>query len=108
MENIIKERFWNILPIKMKAAGIKSIDLANAIGLSKSTISCWIHRKAFPEMDNIQKIANVLNCTTDELLGRELPDTDVDVDKLLVAAYHAANDGTKASVRKLLDNKGTF
>lgn len=108
MENIIKERFWNILPVKMKTANIKSVDLAKALDLSKSTVSCWMHRKAFPEMDNIQKIANVLGCTTDELLGRELPDTDVDVDKLLVAAYHAADDGTKASVRKLLDIKGTF
>ena len=107
MENI-KERFWNILPVKMKASGIKAVDLAQAIGMSKSIVSCWMHRKAFPEMDNIQKIANVLNCTTDELLGRDLPDTSVDLDKLLVAAYHAADNGMQAAVRKLLDIGGTF
>lgn len=102
----IKEIFWDILPIKMRAAGVRPVDLANALDLNKATISNWMNKKSFPEMDNIQRIADVLNCKTDELLGRELPDTDVDFDKILVSAFHAADNNIQVAVCKLLDIKG--
>lgn len=101
----IKDIFWDMLPIKMKEAGIRAVDLANALGLNKATVSCWMNRKSFPEMDNIQRIADLLNCTTDELLGREIPETGIDFDKLLVSAYHAADNCIQTAVRKLLDIK---
>ena len=104
-EKTIKEVFWEQLPIQMKRAHIKPVDLANALGLSKSTISCWLSRKSFPEMDNVQKMADVLSCTTDDLLGNDTQGLDVDFEKLLVAAYRAADEGTQAAVRKLLDIK---
>ena len=106
MENKIKEAFWDILHIKMTAAGVRPVDLARALNVDKSTVTHWMKRRAFPEMDNIQQIANVLNCATDELLGRELPKTDVDFDKLLIASYYAADPGIQSSVRKLLDIRG--
>jgi len=102
----VKEKFWDILPIKMQEAGIRPVDLANAMDMNKATISNWMNRKAFPEMDNIQRIADVLNCKTDDLLGRELPETDVNFDKLLVSAYHASDDSIQSAVCKLLDIKG--
>ena len=46
----IKEKFWEILPIKMHEAGFRAIDLANALDLNKATISTWLHRKSFPEL----------------------------------------------------------
>lgn len=99
----VKETFWEQLPIKMAAARIKPVDLAQALNLSKSTISCWIHRKSFPEMDNVQQIAKVLGCTTDELLGRIPEAFDPDFDRILAAAYHAADPNLQTAVRKLLD-----
>ena len=39
-QNKIKKIFWDVLPVKMKEANIKAVDLANALGLSKSTVSC--------------------------------------------------------------------
>lgn len=101
----VKETFWEILPIKMKEAGVRQVDLANALDLNKATVSCWLSRKSFPEMNNIQRIADVLNCKTDELLGRKLPESDINFDKLLVSAYHAADEGMQTAVRKLLDIK---
>lgn len=107
-QNKIKKIFWDVLPVKMKEANIKAVDLASALGLSKSTVSCWTRRKSFPEMDNIQRIADVLGCKTDDLLGRNVEELSVELDRLLVSAYHAADEGTKAAVRKLLDIKGVF
>jgi transcriptional regulator with XRE-family HTH domain len=106
MENKIKEAFWDMLPIKMTAAGVRPVDLARAINVDKSTVTGWMNRRTFPEIDNIQLIASALNCTTDELLGNELPEMDVDFDKMLVASYHAAEPGIQSSVRKLLDIRG--
>ena len=102
----VKEKFWDILPIKMQEAGIRPVDLANAMDMNKATISNWMNRKAFPEMDNIQRIADVLNCTTDDLLGRNAPENAIDFDKALVASYHAADVAIQSAVCKLLDIKG--
>lgn len=63
-----KEVFWTVLPRYMTIAGMKQTDLAKAVGVSKSTVHCWLARKSFPEIDTIQKIADALNCRTDDLL----------------------------------------
>lgn len=63
-----KEVFWTVLPRLMTIAGLNQTDLAKSVGVSKSTVNCWIKRKSFPEMDTIQKIADALNCKTDDLL----------------------------------------
>lgn len=65
---INKEVFWKMLPYYMKIAGLNQTELGQAIGVSKSTVSCWMHRKSFPEMDTVQKIADVVGCRTDDLL----------------------------------------
>ena len=63
-----KEVFWTVLPRFMTIAGMNQTDLATAVGVSKATVNCWIKRKSFPEMDTVQKIADVLGCRTDDLL----------------------------------------
>ena len=63
-----KEVFWTVLPRFMTIAGMNQTELAKAVGVSKSTVTCWIKRKSFPEMDTIQKIADALGCQTDDLL----------------------------------------
>ena len=68
-----KEVFWTVLPKYMDTVHMKQIDLAKAVGVSKSTVHCWLARKSFPEMDTIQKIADALNCRTDDLL-MEIPE----------------------------------
>ena len=63
-----RQIFKRELPKYMERAGMKQIDLAKALGMSKSTVHCWITGKAFPEIDTIQKIADVLGCDTDDLI----------------------------------------
>ena len=63
-----KEVFWTVLPKYMAMAHMNQTELAKAAGVSKSTVNCWIKRKSFPEMDTIQRVADVLNCRTDDLL----------------------------------------
>lgn len=70
-----RQIFKRELPKYMERAGMKQIDLAKALGMSKSTVHCWITGKAFPEIDTIQRIADVLGCATDDLIV-ERPELD--------------------------------
>jgi len=70
-----RQIFKRELPKYMTKAGMKQIDLAKALGMSKSTVHCWITGKAFPEIDTIQRIADVLGCATDDLIV-ERPESD--------------------------------
>ena len=63
-----KEVFWKALPYYMKLANMNQVELGKAVGVSKSTVHYWITRKSFPEMETIQRIADVLGCRTDDLL----------------------------------------
>ena len=63
-----REAFVKLLPLYMKRAGTNQRELAKAVGKSESTVHCWVNGKAFPRIDMIQKIADVLGCTTDDLL----------------------------------------
>ena len=40
-----KEVFWTVLPRLMDVAGMNQTELAKAVGVSKSTVNCWIKRK---------------------------------------------------------------
>jgi transcriptional regulator with XRE-family HTH domain len=62
-----REAFTITLPKYMDKAGITKSELAEAVGVSKSTVSCWVHGKAFPRIDVMQRIADVLGCETDDL-----------------------------------------
>lgn len=61
-----------LFPLKLKTymdlARINQTDLADAVGVSKSTVHCWLTGKAFPRIDVIQRIADTLGCKTDDLL----------------------------------------
>ena len=63
-----QEVFWTVLPRLMDIAGLNQTELAKAVGVSKSTVNCWIKRKSFPEIGTVQKIADALGCKTDDLL----------------------------------------
>lgn len=63
-----RQIFKRNLPIYMEKAGMKQVDLAKALNMSKSTVHCWMTGKAFPEIDTIQKIADALGCQTDDLI----------------------------------------
>ena len=63
-----REVFKKALPEYMKKANLNQRELAKAVGVSESTVHCWVHGKAFPEINTIQRITDVLGCKTDDLL----------------------------------------
>lgn len=57
---------------RCKARKMTISELERKAGLGNATIAGW--RKAFPRIDKIAAVANVLGCTVDELI-RETSDT---------------------------------
>lgn len=63
-----KEIFRKNLPYYMKRAGMNQIELAKAVGKSEASVSLWLSGGSFPRIDTIQRIADALECRTDDLL----------------------------------------
>lgn len=44
--------------------------VALALGIKSSSVSLWESGDSYPAVENLLKLADLLHCTTDELLGR--------------------------------------
>lgn len=51
----------------LKKRQISSIDLSEALGVSKATVSYWLNGKVFPGPETLEKIANYLSIEIWEL-----------------------------------------
>ena len=52
-------------------AGLTQQDLANELGVGKSTVATWETQKSLPRTDKLPALAKILGCTIDELLKKE-------------------------------------
>ena len=105
-----QEVFWSVLPQMMNIAGLNQTELAKAVGVSKSTVNCWVKRKSFPEMPTVQKIADVLGCRTDDLLIPVPEDRhaaeDMQLQKLWpLAPLHAKRAAIAVLIQLMKDNE---
>ena len=57
------------LKILRKQAGLSQVVLAKKVGVMQPTISDWETGRYEPTLSHIIKLIEVLNCTSDELLG---------------------------------------
>lgn len=95
-----RQIFKRELPKYMDKAGMKQVDLAKALGMSKSTVHCWITGKAFPEIDTIQRIADAIGCQTDDLIVEKPTSPSLEflagtVQQYALSAYTALNERIK-------------
>ncbi len=63
------------MPIRMlrERLGMSMYELAGRMGVSVATVSRWETGMAVPVTERIVPLADVLQCSTDELLGRAPP-----------------------------------
>lgn len=70
----------NLKNVRIKR-GIKAIDIAKALNVSKQTISNWENGKRFPDIKTLIKLADFYNVSVDYLVGRT--DDDLDFIKIM-------------------------
>jgi putative transcriptional regulator len=51
--------------------GYKRKFVAEKMGVSQNQLSNWVTGKSFPTVEKLFKLAKVLDCTVDELYGRD-------------------------------------
>lgn len=93
--------FDNIFKRLRLAAGLTQLEMAERLGVSKSTISMYENGNREPDFDTLERIADYFNVDIDYLLGRTdkttvLPET--------VSKYYL-NDETADMAQKIYENK---
>lgn len=83
---------------ELNKRNINKAELARNTNIPNSTIRSW-EKGSQPTIDKIIKIAEYLNLSLDELCGYNAKNHN----NLIIEAYNAADPGTQAAVRKLLD-----
>jgi len=58
-----------------EAKGMKQISLAAALGVDQTAISKWESGECHPRADKLLRLAELLNCTIEELLHEETDKT---------------------------------
>lgn len=53
-----------------ESRGMLQYELANRMGVKQASVSAWESGKAMPSAENLIKLADILDCTVDALLGR--------------------------------------
>ena len=67
---IDREIFSTRFRILIDDAGLKKIDVARALRLTKQSVDAWDKQKAIPSADKLFELAELLNTSLDYLTGR--------------------------------------
>lgn len=104
MSEIRKTIIDNIKSV-CKVKGIKNVDIAAFMGVSAGSVSNWFKGTNFLDVDNLYRLCQFLGVSLDQIFGvapivfGALNPEENEI----VMAYRQADDGIKASVKKLLD-----
>lgn len=83
---------------EIKEKSLKKADLARLLQVNTSVVATWEKRGTNPPAEYLIRICEFLNISIYELLG-------IENGNKIQEAYDAADPGTKAAIRKLLDIK---
>ena len=54
-----------------ESRGMLQYELAIRMGVKQASVSAWESGKAMPSAENLLKLADILECTVDAILGRD-------------------------------------
>jgi len=83
---------------EIKEKSLKKADLARLLQVNTSVVATWEKRGTNPPAEYLVRICEFLNISIYELLG-------IENGNKIQEAYDAADPGTQAAIRKLLDIK---
>lgn len=88
-----------------ESAGFSQKYVAITLGVKPPNVSRWEGGVTFPTVENLIKLADLYNVTTDYLLDREISGpTNLSPDELaVIRAYRAASGDTRRAVQAVLD-----
>ena len=88
------ENFNENLKIARERKGLSQKDMAESIGVAKSTYSLYESGNREPGVPTIKKIADVLNVSADELLG-------INIEQTTLAAHFDGDEYTEEELEEI-------
>ena len=91
---MIKSNIGNNIRDFRKAAQFTQAELAKAIDVSRPTISSWEMNRTEPSMQDVERLASVLNCKKSDLLGdyRDQLIKDANIQRMISLAEGLTRD----------------
>lgn len=105
MSDNVREIFAQRLSYLLEKKGKSQLDMARELDVATGTVSSWVNGQKFPRVDALERIADYLGVRLSTLTDENglAKYIEEEKDRILIAAYHAADPAIQASVRKLLD-----
>lgn len=101
----MKETFGERFSRLRKKLGLKQEDIAEKVNISAQAVSKWENDLSAPDISTLPLLADILNVSLDELLGREVEQTKVipegerkDIKSMLLRINILSSDGDKIKV----------
>lgn len=101
----MKETFGQRFARLRKNLGLKQDDIAEKVNISAQAVSKWENDLSAPDISLLPELADILNVTLDELLGRKVPETKIipeherkDINKMILKINVISSDGDKVKV----------
>ena len=85
----------------MRIKGIKAVDLAEKVGVSKSAVSHWLAGDNSPNIEILAKICQIYDVKLSELLNEKIEATYAD--KIFLKKYHSLDIYSKEVVDSVLE-----
>lgn len=92
MGNEYKQRIADNIAALLNEKGYSQQDLADALGVNKSTVSAWVSGKKTPRMDKVEDMAAFFRCTVTDVLGYTQPEETDEFRDRMQAEYGALFD----------------
>ena len=101
----MKETFGQRFSRLRKNLGLKQDDIAEKVNISAQAVSKWENDLSAPDISTLPILADILNVSLDELLGREVEETKIvpegkrkDINSMLLKINVLSSDGDKVKV----------
>ena len=88
------EYFYENLKLAREQKGLSQKDVAEKVGVAKSTYSLYESGNREPNVQTIKKLANVLDVSADELLG-------IDTEPTTLAAHFDGDEYTEDELEEI-------
>lgn len=105
----IKLKFAQNLKNIMQKRNKTQSDLVKDLSFRQATVSDWLNGKKYPRMDKVEKLANYLGVSINELLMQSVPELPVpalqltDQEKLMIKKYRQLNADSKFVIDNQID-----
>lgn len=105
----IKLKFAQNLKNIMQKRNKTQSDLVKDLSFRQATVSDWLNGKKYPRMDKVEKLANYLGVSINELLMQSVLESPVpalqltDQEKLMIKKYRQLNADGKSRVDYVLN-----